>query len=100
MLFNSYHDLYQRLVQHIPEKRLFHDDLSLLAFGTDASFYRLIPRLAVRANTEDEVQLILRNCSELCLPVTFRGNKPFRSDTLGFRTHYAGPCLERHGDPR
>jgi D-lactate dehydrogenase len=72
MLFNSYHDLYQRLVQHIPEKRLFHDDLSLLAFGTDASFYRLIPRLAVRANTEDEVQLILRNCSELCLPVTFR----------------------------
>jgi D-lactate dehydrogenase len=72
MLFNSYQDLYQRLIRHIPEKRLFQDDLSLLAFGTDASFYRLIPRLVVRANTEEEVRLILRSCSDLCLPVTFR----------------------------
>ena len=72
MFSESYQTLYQRLIKHIPKKRLFHDDMSLLAFGTDASFYRLMPKLIVRANTEEEVQLVLKTCFELNLPVTFR----------------------------
>ena len=32
----------------IPEDRRFTDALSTLAFGTDASFYRLTPKLVIR----------------------------------------------------
>ncbi|MGH8376118.1 MAG: hypothetical protein ACRER6_12775, partial [Pseudomonas sp.] len=33
--------------QLIPRERRFDDPLSTLAFGTDASFYRLIPQLVI-----------------------------------------------------
>ena len=39
----------------IPAERRFDDPTSTLAFGTDASFYRLIPKLVVRVESEDEV---------------------------------------------
>ena len=39
----------------IPAERRFDDPLSTLAFGTDASFYRLIPKLVVRVESEAEV---------------------------------------------
>lgn len=39
----------------IPQDRRFTDALSTLAFGTDASFYRLIPKLVIRVESEDEV---------------------------------------------
>ena len=42
----------------IPESRRFTDPMSTLAFGTDASFYRLIPKLVVRVESEDEVVAI------------------------------------------
>jgi D-lactate dehydrogenase len=48
------------------------DPLRTLAYGTDASFYRLIPKLVVRANTEAEVSRILRLTGESGIPVTFR----------------------------
>lgn len=38
----------------IPRERRFDDPLSTLAFGTDASFYRLIPKLVLRVESEDE----------------------------------------------
>lgn len=41
--------------QLIPQDRRFDDPLSTLAFGTDASFYRLIPKLVIRVESEDEV---------------------------------------------
>lgn len=43
----------------IPRERRFDDPLSTLAFGTDASFYRLIPKLVLRVESEDEVAAIL-----------------------------------------
>ena len=43
MLSGDYKLLYQELIQKIDSKRIFHDPLHTLAFGTDASFYRLIP---------------------------------------------------------
>ena len=43
----------------IPRERLFDDPLSTLAFGTDASFYRLIPKLVVRVEAEAEVVRLL-----------------------------------------
>ena len=56
----------------IPRERLFDDPLSTLAFGTDASFYRLIPKLVVRVESEVEVVRLLELASASRVPVTFR----------------------------
>lgn len=56
----------------IPRERLFDDPLSTLAFGTDASFYRLIPKLVVRVESESEVVELLKLASASQVPVTFR----------------------------
>ena len=56
----------------IPQDRRFNDPLSTLAFGTDASFYRLIPKLVIRVESEDEVVELLRLARRDQVPVTFR----------------------------
>ena len=72
MLAGNYKELYQQLTGGIDPKRIFHDPLHTLAFGTDASFYRLIPQIVVKAKDEKEVSLILRESSKRSIPVTFR----------------------------
>ncbi|MGE6793461.1 FAD-binding and (Fe-S)-binding domain-containing protein [Pseudomonas guineae] len=60
-------------VEHlIPGDRRFDDPLSTLAFGTDASFYRLIPKLVVRVEAELEVVELLKLAGAHQVPVTFR----------------------------
>ncbi|MEB0160186.1 FAD-binding protein, partial [Pseudomonas sp. AH2 (2023)] len=56
----------------IPQNRRFDDPLSTLAFGTDASFYRLIPKLVIRVESEDEVVALLKLAQTERVPVTFR----------------------------
>ncbi|MBB4821801.1 D-lactate dehydrogenase [Pseudomonas alcaligenes] len=56
----------------IPRERRFDDPLSTLAFGTDASFYRLIPKLVVRVESEAEVIALLKAAHAEQVPVTFR----------------------------
>lgn len=56
----------------IPQERRFDDPLSTLAFGTDASFYRLIPKLVIRVESEDEVVALLQLAQRDRVPVTFR----------------------------
>lgn len=56
----------------IPRDRRFDDPTSTLAFGTDASFYRLIPKLVVRVESEDEVVGLLQLAQRDRVPVTFR----------------------------
>ncbi|MNF32536.1 putative FAD-linked oxidoreductase [compost metagenome] len=56
----------------IPQERRFDDALSTLAFGTDASFYRLIPQLVIRVESEPEVVALLKLASAEQVPVTFR----------------------------
>lgn len=58
--------------QLIPQDRRFDDPLSTLAFGTDASFYRLIPKLVIRVESEDEVVALLKLAQRDRVPVTFR----------------------------
>ncbi|HAQ18596.1 MAG TPA: 4Fe-4S ferredoxin [Prolixibacteraceae bacterium] len=72
MLTGKYQQLYQQLISTIDSKRIFHDPLYTLAFGTDASFYRLIPKMVIKAKNEDEISLILKESSKLDIPVTFR----------------------------
>lgn len=67
---------YPQLVRHlsgfIPPGRMFTDPLHTLAYGTDASFYRLIPQVVVNVETEEEVIRLLAVCRRLNTPVTFR----------------------------
>ncbi len=60
-------------VEHlIPRERRFDDPLSTLAFGTDASFYRLIPKLVIRVESEAEIIALLKAAHAELVPVTFR----------------------------
>ena len=56
----------------VPPKRLITDPLRLLAYGTDASFYRLTPKAVVEVADEAEVMAVLAVCRRLKVPVTFR----------------------------
>ncbi|MBJ9978361.1 FAD-binding oxidoreductase [Pseudomonas sp. S75] len=56
----------------IPADRRFDDPTSTLAFGTDASFYRLIPKLVVRVESEDEVVGLIRLAARERVAITFR----------------------------
>lgn len=72
MVSGKYKTLYESLLRKINAARLLHDPLYTLAWGTDASFYRLIPKLVVLAENEEEISFVLTECSKLSLPVTFR----------------------------
>lgn len=72
MLSGIYKELFQRLTPVIDPKRIFHDPLHTLAYGTDASFYRLIPKLVIKTLDEKEVSHILKETSKLGVSVTFR----------------------------
>ncbi|MGL6111354.1 MAG: FAD-binding and (Fe-S)-binding domain-containing protein [Rubrivivax sp.] len=67
-----YDHLLDLLRAFLPSARLVTDPLRLLAWGSDASFYRLVPQIVVVAETEEEVQRILRCCASAQTPVTFR----------------------------
>lgn len=71
-LQSEYKILYTKLSKVIDEERLLTSPLQTLSLGTDASFYRLIPKIVIKANNADEVSFILKECQELSLPVTFR----------------------------
>ncbi|WP_321322244.1 FAD-linked oxidase C-terminal domain-containing protein [Labilibaculum sp.] len=72
MLTGEYKILHERLLKSIDKNRMFHDPLHTLAWETDASFYRLIPKLVVKSKSEAEVSLIMRECHNLNIPVTYR----------------------------
>ena len=56
----------------LPKDRIYTDELRTLAWGTDASFYRLTPQVVVRAKDEDEVSVIVKVANKYGLPFTFR----------------------------
>ena len=72
MISGEYKRFYDALLEVIPKERMFHDSLSTLAYGTDASFYRLVPKLVIRARDEREIAAILRQADLQNIPVTFR----------------------------
>ena len=72
MLTAPYAKFLRRIAGKIPEDRVFTDDLRTLAYGTDASFYRLIPKIVIRTEDEKEIVEILRLANEFHLPLTFR----------------------------
>ncbi|MGB7295779.1 MAG: FAD-binding and (Fe-S)-binding domain-containing protein [Candidatus Aminicenantales bacterium] len=72
MLEGKYQQLYGSLRKVLTPRYLLHDELSLLAYGTDASFYRLLPKLVIKVDTEEEVLTVFKGCKALRLPLTIR----------------------------
>ena len=72
MLTGNYREFFRRIKTTIAADRLVIDPLRTIAYGSDASFYRLIPKIVINVENELEVQRILREAGRLELPVTFR----------------------------
>jgi D-lactate dehydrogenase len=72
MLPAPYNQLLEKLSRTFPKERLVTDPLRTLAYGTDGSFYRLIPKIVVVVESEDDIQQLLTQCRALKTPVTFR----------------------------
>jgi len=62
----------QAVKQLIPTSRYFDDPIATLAYGTDASFYRLLPKLVLRVESEAEVIALLTLANQHKVAVTFR----------------------------
>ena len=72
MLTDAYRDFAQQISDTIAPRRIFTDPLSTLAYGTDASCYRLTPKIVIKTESELEICRILQHAAALKLPVTFR----------------------------
>ena len=64
--------LVQALSRVLPERQVITDNLRRLAYGTDASFYRLTPEVVAVVESEEEVQALLQAARSHGRPVTFR----------------------------
>lgn len=65
-------ELHARLSRIFSKEHLFTDELSRLVKGTDASLYRLIPKVVVRVHSEEEVIRLLQFCYREQVPLTFK----------------------------
>lgn len=72
MLTKPYDVIYTELLEFLPEDRVYKDALRTMAYGTDASFYRLIPKIVIDSQSEEEVVRILKLVNHHDVPVTFR----------------------------
>ncbi|REG99027.1 FAD-binding and (Fe-S)-binding domain-containing protein [Flavobacterium aquicola] len=72
MLAPSYQKLKDILSVSIDSKRILTNPLQTLAYGTDASFYRLIPKIVILAHNEAEIVEIIKQAKKLDIALTFR----------------------------
>lgn len=68
----AHRNFFEEVRGTVPPERLFCDPLRTLACGTDASFYRLVPKIVVRVRTAPEVQAVLALARRHRVPLTFR----------------------------
>ena len=60
------------LAQVVDERRILVRPIDLIAYASDASFYRLIPKAVVQAASEQEVARLFQFSHRHSLPMTFR----------------------------
>ncbi|HSD60940.1 MAG TPA: FAD-binding and (Fe-S)-binding domain-containing protein [Burkholderiales bacterium] len=72
MLPTPYDALHRDLAGFLPRERLVTDPLRTLAWGTDASFYRLVPKIVAVVESEEEVVRLLAACRARRVALTFR----------------------------
>ena len=68
----STEQLIPMLSQLVDARRILGRPIDLIAYASDASFYRLIPRAVVQAGSEQEVARLFQFSHEHSLPITFR----------------------------
>ena len=68
----AYSAFAQDISRHIAVERIITDPLRTLAFGTDASFYRLIPQIVLTVVNEEEVRQVLHYAHQHKVHLTFR----------------------------
>ncbi len=64
--------LIEALRHLLPAERVITDELRRLAYGTDGSFYRLIPEVVAVVNDENQVRDVVDLARQHQRPVTFR----------------------------
>ncbi|WP_298718552.1 FAD-binding and (Fe-S)-binding domain-containing protein [uncultured Oceanisphaera sp.] len=69
---HRYRLLLDALAQFLPAEQIITDSSLCLAYGTDASFYRLLPRMVLRLSSLEEVVRVLQRCGEYQIHCTFR----------------------------
>ncbi|RQW61900.1 FAD-binding and (Fe-S)-binding domain-containing protein [Vibrio viridaestus] len=67
-----YKQLIEQLSVTISAERIITDEAKRLAYGTDASFYRLIPQLVLKLKSLEEIIFTIKCCNSLDIPFTFR----------------------------
>jgi len=72
MLYGKYEAFHDEISQFIEKRYIFTDPLHTLAYGTDASCYRLVPKVVVWVQNAKEMSAILQITDRLNLPVCFR----------------------------
>lgn len=72
MLSKEYKQYVTRISTVVSKNRIFTSKAETLAYGTDASFYRLIPKIVIQSKSVEEVSFLLAEATALGLPVTFR----------------------------
>ena len=68
----DYETLVERLTHHFPDEAIITDYSRRYAYGTDASFYRMVPEVVVIVSNVAQVQSVLSAANSLSLAVTFR----------------------------
>lgn len=68
----NYEAFLAEIGSYLDKDQVYTDELRTLGWGTDAGFYRLIPKVVVRARDEEDVSRIVRACHKHKLPFTFR----------------------------
>ena len=72
MLSPQFNDFSDQLSQFLPKERIISNYSKRLAYGVDASFYRLVPQLVLILDNEKEVVRVIKEAASYKLPVTFR----------------------------
>ena len=83
------------LRQFMPSDRIYTDELRTLGWGTDASFYRQIPKVVLRSDGEEEISKIVSSAKKYKLPFTFRaaGTSLSGQSCTGLRAHRGRQAL-------
>ncbi|MDE1464149.1 FAD-binding and (Fe-S)-binding domain-containing protein [Spartinivicinus poritis] len=68
----TYQQLESILATQIEGKRIITQEARCLAYGTDASFYRLIPKIILQLKNLEEVIFAIKSCRKLGIHYTFR----------------------------
>ena len=72
MLESRYQNFFDEISLKISKDKIFTDKLHTLAYGTDASFYRLIPKIVIKTDNSKEVQDIIELANSMNLSINFR----------------------------